>query len=601
MYQICKKKPLLLLKNLTNCGSIFLVIILKKLLVYLKDYKIETVLAPLFKMFEALLELFVPLVVKKIIDTGITNGDITYVLKMCLLLALLAFVGLAFSITAQYFSAKAAVGVSSALRYSLFSHIGTLSYSEIDTLGSSKLITRMTSDVNQVQNGINLTLRLLMRSPFVVFGAMIMAFTVDHTSALTFVGTIPALSVVVFAIMLGTVPLYKTVQKHLDSVLSKTRSSLTGVRVLRAFTTEKRDIEAFTDKNSLLLSAQQKTGRISALLNPLTYVIINIATIILIYTGALRVETGLISQGAVVALYNYMAQILVELIKLANLIITITKSVACMNRISEVFDTRPSILFPENGAVPDFSKPAVEFRNVSFTYKNAGEKSLSNVNFSIEKGERTGIIGSTGSGKSTLINLIPRFYDTTEGEVFIFGNPVTAYSAETLNSLVGVVSQKAVLFSGTIRENLLWGNKDATDEEIMQAVKTAQAEDVISSKKNGLDEILSEGGKNLSGGQKQRLTIARALVKKAPILILDDSASALDLATDMRLRKALNELPDKPAVFIVSQRTSSVLSCDSILVMEDGEIEATGTHEELLGSSDVYNEIYASQNGGAVK
>ncbi|MBQ6897830.1 MAG: ABC transporter ATP-binding protein [Clostridia bacterium] len=572
---------------------------MKKLLPFIKNYKLETVLAPLFKMFEALLELFVPLVVKRIIDVGILNHDVSYILKMCLLLTLLAFVGLAFSITAQYFSARAAVGFSTKLRYSLFQHIGTLSYTELDTLGTSKLITRMTADVNQVQNGINLTLRLLLRSPFVVFGAMIMAFTVDAKSAITFAGTIPVLSVVVFAIMLGTVPLYKAVQKNLDAILSKTRNSLTGVRVLRAFTTEKRDIEDFGRRNSLLLSSQKRAGRISALLNPLTYVIINVATIILIYTGALRVESGAISQGSVVALYNYMAQILVELIKLASLIITITKAIASGGRIAEILEVTPSVTYPEKGAKPDFSKPAVEFRGVSFTYKNAGEESLSDISFTVRKGEKTGITGSTGSGKSTLVNLIPRFYDATQGEVLIFGNPVSAYDRETLNSLVSVVPQKAVLFSGTIRENLLWGNKNATEEELTAAVRAAQAEDVIMSKENGLDEMLSEGGKNLSGGQRQRLTIARALVKKAPVLILDDSASALDLGTDMRLRRALAELPDSPAVFIVSQRISSVSSCDKILVTEDGTLAGEGTHHELLASNEVYREIYNSQNGGA--
>lgn len=590
---------MLLLKNLTNCDSIFLVIILKKLLVYMKNYKTETVLAPLFKMFEALLELFVPLVVKRIIDVGIYNKDGTYILKMCVLLAFIAFVGLAFSITAQYFSAKAAVGFSTELRYSLFSHIGTLTHSEIDTLGTSKLITRMTGDVNQVQTGINLTLRLLLRSPFVVFGAMIMAFTVDTPSALTFAGTIPVLSVIVFAIMLGTVPLYKLVQKNLDKILSKTRSTLTGVRVLRAFGTEKRDIEDFKEKNAELLASQQRAARISALLNPLTYVVINVAIIVLIYTGALRVETGILTQGAVVALYNYMSQILVELIKLANLIITITKSVAGANRISEIFDTKPSLSYPEKSAEPDFTAPAVEFSGVSFTYKNAGEKSLNDVSFKVNKGEQIGIIGSTGSGKSTLINLIPRFYERSEGEIRLFGNKVEDYTKEMLDSLVAVVSQRAVLFSGTIRENILWGKSDATEEEIAAAVKTAQAEDIISSKSKGLEEILTEGGKNLSGGQKQRLTIARAIIKNAPVLILDDAASALDTATDLKLRRALSELPDAPAVFIVSQRTASVMNCRKIFVMEDGEIEAIGTHAELLEKSSVYKEIYASQNGGA--
>lgn len=573
-------------------------IILKKLAVYLKNYIPETILAPLFKMFEALLELFVPLVVKRIIDIGIMNSDGTYVLKMCVLLSFIAFVGLAFSITAQYFSAKAAVGFSTELRYALFSHIGKLSYAEIDTLGTSKLITRMTSDINQVQNGINLTLRLLLRSPFVVFGAMIMAFTVDKTSALTFAGTIPALSIVVFAIMLGTVPLYKAVQKHLDSILSKTRSTLTGVRVLRAFTTEERDIEDYTAKNTLLLEAQKKAAKFSALLNPLTYVIINAAIIILIYSGAVRVDTGIITTGAVVALYNYMSQILVELIKLANLIITITKAFASGNRISEIFDTAPSLSFPEKGATPDFSAPAVEFDRVSFAYKNAAANSLENISFTAKKGEKIGIIGSTGSGKSTLINLIPRFYDVTEGEIRLFGNPVGSYDKETLSALTAVVAQKAVLFSGTIKENLLWGKGNATDEEIGRALKIAQAEDIILSKQEGLSEEVEEGGKNFSGGQKQRLTIARALIRNAPVLILDDSASALDFATDLKLRKALNDLPDSPTVFIVSQRTASVLNCDRIIVMEDGEIESIGTHEELMQTSAVYSEIHMSLTGG---
>ncbi len=574
---------------------------MKKLSAFAKNYKLQIALAPAFKMFEAILELFVPLVVKKIIDVGLVSGDSSYIFKMCILLAGLAFVGLAFSITAQYFSAYAAVGISSSLRLSLFSYINSFSYQELDTLGSSKLITRMTSDVNQVQNGINLTLRLLLRSPFVVFGAMIMAFTIDTSGALTFAGTIPLLSVVVFAIMLGTVPLYKSVQQKLDSVLSKTRNTLTGVRVLRAFTTEKRDIEDFREKNEALLLAQMRAGRISALLNPLTYVIINGAIIILIYTGALRVDAGIISQGAVVALYNYMSQILVELIKLANLIITITKSVASAKRISEVFDTEASLSYPEKGAVPDLSAPPVIFSDVSFTYKNAGEKSLENISFTAKKGERIGIIGSTGSGKSTLVNLIPRFYDATEGEVKLFGNPVTAYDKDTINSLVAAVPQKAVLFSGTILENLLWGNKNATEKDIALAVTTAQAQDIINSKTNGLGEYLTEGGKNLSGGQKQRLTIARALVKKAPILILDDSASALDLATDLKLRHAISVLPDAPTVFIVSQRTSAVMDCDKIIVTEDGEIEAVGTHKQLLETSPVYKEIYDSQNGGAEK
>lgn len=586
------------MKKLPKRDIIFLVIILKNLLAYLKNYKKETVLAPLFKMFEALLELFVPLIVKRIIDIGIENADRGYVLRMCLLLVLTAFVGLAFSLTAQYFSAKAAVGCSSELRYSLFKHIGSLSYAEIDTTGTSNLITRITADVNQVQNGINLTLRLLLRSPFVVFGAVIMAFTVDKVSALTFVGTIPFLSVIVFAIMLGTVPLYKTVQKHLDSVLSKTRNSLEGVRVLRAFGTEKRDIADFTCENGKLVASQQKAAGISALLNPLTYVVINIAVIVLIYVGAIRVDNGFITQGSVVALYNYMSQILVELIKLANLIINLTKSVACSKRINEIFELKSCVTFNENGEKPDFTAPAVEFKNVSFTYKNAGSESLSDISFTVQKGEKIGIVGSTGSGKSTLVNLIPRFYDKTSGEILLFGKPVETYDKATLDTLTSVVAQKSVLFSGSIKDNLLWGKKDATESELLSALETAQATDIIKSKTNGIDEELTEGGKNLSGGQKQRLCIARAIVKNAPILILDDCSSALDLATDLKLRRALATLPDSPTVFTVSQRAASVMGCDRIIVTEDGKIDAIGTHNELLKTSTVYKEIYDSQNGG---
>lgn len=589
------------MKKLTNHGIVFLVIILKKILSYLKNYKKQTVLAPLFKMIEALLELFVPLVVKRIIDTGIGNSDTRYVLQMCLLLVVIAFVGLAFSITAQYFSAQAAVGLSSELRFALFSHIETLSYAEIDTLGTSKLITRLTSDVNQVQNGVNLTLRLLLRSPFVVFGAVIMAFTVDKTSALTFVGTVPLLSIVVFSIMLGTVPLYKAVQKQLDNVLLKTKNSLDGVRVLRAFGTQKRDIKDFFESNDLLASAQQKAAKFSALLNPLTYVIINIAIIVLINTGAIRVNGGYISQGAVVALYNYMSQILVELIKLANLIINITKAAASAKRINEIFETKTSIDYPATTSQPDFNAPAIVFNNVSFAYKNAGDNSLSDISFSARAGEKIGIIGSTGSGKSTLVNLIPRFYDKTSGEIRLFGNRVEDYGKEKLTELCAVVAQKSALFSGSIKDNLLWGKKNATEEEINRALKTAQALDIVKSKENGLDEVITEGGKNLSGGQKQRLCIARAVIKNAPILILDDCSSALDLATDLKLRRALASLPDAPTVFIVSQRAASVMGCDKILVLEDGKLDAVGTHEELLKTSTVYKEIYASQNGGQVQ
>ena len=574
---------------------------MKNLLVHIKKYKAETVLAPLFKMLEALFELFVPLVVKQIIDIGIANEDVPYILKMCGILAVLALVGLGFSITAQFFAAKAAVGFATSLRHSLFSHIQGLSYTEIDTLGSSKLITRMTSDVNQVQNGINLTLRLLLRSPFVVFGAMIMAFTVDTKSALVFVGTIPVLSIAVFGIMLITMPLYKSVQKKLDAVLSATRQSLTGSRVLRAFCREEHEIREFTEKNSLLANAQLVAGRISALLNPLTLVLINTAIIILIYTGAIRVQSGILTQGAVVALYNYMSQILVELIKLANLIISITKAFSSARRIQDVFDTASSMEYPEKGAKPDFNAPAVVFNSVSMKYASSCENSLENISLEIRKGEKIGIIGSTGSGKTTLINLIPRFYDISEGEISLFGNPIKSYSKETLSSLVSVVPQKAALFTGTIRENLLWGNKNASEEDIQKAIEISQSTSVIKSKTNGLDSLIEQGGKNLSGGQKQRLTIARALLKNAPILILDDSASALDAATDLALRKAINTMENSPTVFIVSQRTSAVSSCDKILVLEDGEAVGLGTHDSLLQTNEVYREIHASlAQGGAL-
>ena len=573
---------------------------MKNLLVQIKKYKAETVLAPLFKMLEALFELFVPLVVKQIIDTGIADKNIPYILKMCALLAALALIGLAFSITAQFFAAKAAVGVATNLRRSLFGHIQSLSYTEIDRLGSSKLITRMTSDVNQVQNGVNLTLRLLLRSPFVVFGAMIMAFTVDTKSALVFVGTIPVLSVVVFGIMLITMPLYKSVQKKLDAVLSATRQSLTGSRVLRAFCQEEKEIDEFTRKNSLLANAQLVAGRISALLNPITFVLINTAIIILIYTGALRVRSGILTQGAVVALYNYMSQILVELIKLANLIISITKAVSSAKRIQDVFDTSSSMEYPENTAKADFNAPALSFSNVSMQYATSKESSLSNISLEVAKGEKIGIIGSTGSGKTTLINLIPRFYDVSAGEITLFGNPIKEYTKEELSSLVSVVPQRAALFSGSIRENLLWGNKNAGEEDIQRAIEISQSTSVINSKANGLDEIIEQGGRNLSGGQKQRLTIARALLKNAPILILDDSSSALDAATDLALRKAINTMENSPTVFIVSQRTSAVSSCDKILVLEDGEAVGIGTHDELLKTNEVYREIHMSlTQGGA--
>jgi len=567
----------------------------------MNGYRKEAVMAPLFKMLEALLELFVPVIVKKIIDIGIATSDTSYILKMCVILFLLALVGFLFSITAQYFSAKVAVGASTRLRYSLFEHIGTLSYPDIDTLGTSGLITRMTSDVNQVQNGINLTLRLLLRSPFVVFGAMVMAFTVDKVSAVTFVVTIPALSVVVFAIMLTSMPLYKIVQKRLDEVLLSTRSALNGVRVIRAFGREQEQVKEFEKTNTELNFASRKAGRISALLNPLTYVLVNMAVIVLIYIGALRVDSGIITKGSVVALYNYMSQILVELVKLANLIVNISKAVASSKRIAAVFETKPSITYPENGAKPNLSSDtAVSFKNVSFTYPSSSAPAVTDISFSVKKGERIGIIGATGSGKTAVINLIPRFYDPDSGEIFLFGRNVKEYSSDTLNRLVAVVPQKAVLFNGTVRDNLLWGNSGASDEDLYEALETAQGLDIIASKKDGINEMLSEGGKNLSGGQKQRLTIARALVKKAPVLILDDSSSALDMATDRNLRKALSNLPYSPTVFIVSQRISSVIDCDKIIVMDDGSIAGIGTNDELLAKCDTYKEIYLTQTKGGV-
>lgn len=571
---------------------------MKRLAIHIKNYKKETILSPLFKMLEASLELLVPLVVKQIIDVGIAGMNTAYIIQMCAVLALFAVVGLVFSITAQYFAAKAAVGFATSLRFSLFRHIESLSYNEIDFLGTSQLITRMTGDVNQVQNGINLTLRLLLRSPFVVFGAMIMAFTVDTKSALVFVGTIPVLSLAVFGIMLITMPMYKTVQKKLDSVLSAARQYLTGVRVLRAFCREEQEIKDFNEKNHALSLAQLCAGRISALLNPLTFVLINTGIIILIYTGALRVQAGILTQGAVVALYNYMSQILIELIKLANLIISITKALASAKRISAVFETESCLTYPENGCEPDFNCDAVTFQKVSKKYASAAENSLSDISFNIKKGEKIGIIGSTGSGKTTLVNLIPRFYDVSNGEVLLFGQNIKNYSKDTLSSLVSIVPQKATLFKGTIRENLLWGNKNASEEDLLSAVEISQSKSVIDSKKNGLEEMLEQNGKNLSGGQKQRLTIARALIKKAPILILDDSASALDNATDFNLRKALCSMKNPPTLFIVSQRTSSVSFCDKILVLEDGEATGFGTHEELLINNEVYKEIYSSQFKG---
>lgn len=563
---------------------------MKKLLVYLKDYIKESILGPLFKLLEALFELFVPLVIAAIIDTGIENGDKGYIIKMCLVLVLLGFVGLAFSITAQYFAAKASVGFVSKIRHVLFGHIQSLSYSELDQIGTSTLITRMTSDMNQVQNGMNLALRLLLRSPFVVFGAMIMAFTIDVPSAMIFVYVTIVLLIVVFGIMLGSIPLYKKVQQKLDAVMTVTRENLTGVRVIRAFCKEDEETDDFINKNNELTASQKFVGKISALMNPVTYVIINLAIIWLIHTGAVRVEAGILTQGAVVALYNYMSQILVELIKLANLIINITKSIACGNRIQAVLDIKPDL---ESGNC-SCNEGSVEFDHVNLRYKNAGADSLSDITFTAAKGETIGIIGGTGSGKSSLVNLIPRFYDAASGEVKVGGVNVKDMDVEQLREKIGVVPQKAVLFHGTIRENMQWGVTNASDDDIMEAIEAAQGLDVIKAK-GGLECEIEQGGKNLSGGQRQRLTIARALVKKPEILILDDSASALDFATDAALRKSLRELDYHPTVFIVSQRTSSIQHADRIIVLDDGAAVGISTHDELMKSCSVYQEIYNSQ------
>lgn len=563
---------------------------MKKLLIYLKDYIKESILGPLFKLLEALFELFVPLVIAAIIDTGIENGDTGYIIKMCLVLVLLGFVGLAFSITAQYFAAKASVGFVSKIRHVLFGHIQSLSYSELDQIGTSTLITRMTSDMNQVQNGMNLALRLLLRSPFVVFGAMIMAFTIDVPSAMIFVYVTIVLLIVVFGIMLGSIPLYKKVQQKLDAVMTVTRENLTGVRVIRAFCKEDEETDDFINKNNELTASQKFVGKISALMNPVTYVIINLAIIWLIHTGAVRVEAGILTQGAVVALYNYMSQILVELIKLANLIINITKSIACGNRIQAVLDIKPDL---ESGN-SSCNEGSVEFDHVNLRYKNAGADSLSDITFTAAKGETIGIIGGTGSGKSSLVNLIPRFYDAASGEVKVGGVNVKDMDVEQLREKIGVVPQKAVLFHGTIRENMQWGVTNASDDDIMESIEAAQGLDVIKAK-GGLDCEIEQGGKNLSGGQRQRLTIARALVKKPEILILDDSASALDFATDAALRKSLRELDYHPTVFIVSQRTSSIQHADRIIVLDDGAAVGIGTHDELMKSCSVYQEIYNSQ------
>ena len=569
---------------------------MKKLLYFMKDYKKESVLAPLFKMLEAFFELFVPLVVESIIDDGIVPKDSEHIIRMCLLLLVLAAVGLTCSITAQYFAAKSAVGAATGIRYELFTHIQTLGYEEMDMVGTSTLITRMTSDINQVQNGINLVLRLFLRSPFIVFGAMIMAFTIDVKAAMIFVVAIILLSIVVFGVMFITKPLYKKVQSGLDTILGTTRENLTGVRVIRAFHQEQAEYNKFLAENEELTSLQKFAGKISGLTNPLTFIIINFAILVLIHTGAVRVSLGTLSQGQVVALYNYMSQILVELIKLANLIISVTKAMACFNRIQDVFHIEPSMKEgTKTVAAAGNTTPAVEFKNVSFTYAGGGDHAVENISFKAMPGQTIGIIGGTGSGKSTLVNLIPRFYDVSEGEVDIAGKNIQDYTYGSLRNTISVVPQKAQLFAGTIRDNLTFGCPDATEEQIEEALAISQAKEFVDTKEGRLDAKIEQGGKNLSGGQRQRLTLARALVPQSDILIMDDSASALDYATDARLRKAIQDMKRKPTVFIVSQRTSSIQNADMILVLDDGKIAGQGTHEQLLKSCNIYREIYETQ------
>ena len=569
---------------------------MKKLLIYLKNYKKECVLAPLFKLLEASFELIVPLVMAAIIDRGIAVSDRPYIFKMGGVLVLLAAVGLTCSITAQYFAAKAAVGFATKRRYSLFSHIETLSFSEMDTVGSSTLITRITSDINQVQSGVNMVLRLFLRSPFIVFGAMIMAFTVNVKAALVFVVTIPLLSVVVFSVMLASIPLFKKVQSGLDQVLGHTRENLEGARVIRAFNKEEDEAREFNASNEFLTNMQLVVGRISTLMNPLTYIIINCAIIAVIWVGGKQVYGGIITQGEVVALVNYMSQILVELVKLANLIILINKAIACGNRIEEVLETKSSIVnAPSEVNAASDSENAVVFSHVSMAYASTSEEALTDIDFTAKKGQTIGIIGGTGSGKSSVVNLIPRFYDVSKGSVLVNGRDVRDYDLTELRDKIGVVMQKAVLFQGTIAENLRWGKPDATDDELWHAIEVAQATDVVEGKEGKLDYMIEQGGRNLSGGQKQRLTIARAVVKDPDILILDDSASALDFATDARLRAALRNLQGNKTIFIVSQRTSSIQFADQIIVMDDGQVAGIGTHEQLLEQCETYREIYESQ------
>jgi multidrug ABC transporter, permease/ATP-binding protein len=573
----------------------------KKLWKYMRDYRREGILAPLFKLLEASLELLVPLVMAQIIDTGIANGDRGFILSRCGILAALAAVGLVCSITAQYFAAKASVGFAAKLRNTLFKHIQSLSYSKLDTQGTGTLIARITGDINQVQSGMNLALRLLLRSPFVVFGAMIMAFTIDVKAALVFVVTIPLLSIVVFGIMLWSIPMYKKVQARLDKVLGITRENLSGVRVIRAFCKEDEERREFGERNAALTKLQLMVGRVSAAMNPATYIMINLGIAVLIYVGALRVDSGILTQGQVVALYNYMSQILVELVKLASLIITITKALACAGRVSAALDVESDMHGADTMPKEIDTDEEVRFENVEFGYATGGEPALSGISFSVKKGETMGIIGGTGSGKSSLVSLIPRFYDATGGHVYIKENDVKDYPLGALREMVGMVPQKAVLFKGTIRENLRWGSADATEEEMERALSDAQALEIVKAKPEGLDSPVAQNGKNLSGGQRQRLTIARALIKKPEILILDDSASALDYATDLALRRSLAALSYKPTVFIVSQRASSILHADKIAVLDEGKMVGLGTHDELMQTCPVYREIYYSQYEQEVK
>lgn len=566
---------------------------MKRILKYMRGYGKECVLGPLFKLLEASFELMIPLVVARIVDKGIAGGDTGYIIRMCLIMVLLGVVGLISAVTAQYFAAKAAVGFAARLRSALMRKLLGLSYTQIDTLGASTMVTRMTSDINQVQNGVNLTLRLLLRSPFVVFGAMIMAFTIDVHSALIFAGLIPLLCIVVFGIMLITMPMYKKVQSDLDGVTSATRQNLTGVRVLRAFCKEESEMHSFQEKTGKLAASQLAAGRISALLNPLTMVMVNLAVVILIRVGAMRVDQGVLTQGLVIALYNYMSQILVELIKMANLIITITKAVACGNRIGIILDMDTSGEKSSGEMIP--IQGAVEFRNVFARYAGAAGESLENISFKAEPGQTIGIIGGTGAGKTSLVNLIPRLYDASQGAVLVDGVDVSELDKASLRGQIGIVPQKSVLFSGTIRENLRWGNANATDQELWEALEIAQAREVVKDKAGELDAPVSQGGTNFSGGQRQRLTIARALVRKPKILIMDDSASALDYATDARLRMAIRGMKQPPTTFIVSQRAASVRYADQILVLDDGMLVGKGTHEDLLENCPVYQEIYYSQ------